>query len=270
MVTALENGDVACYLTLKDDQGVVFKELGDFDLCTRQPSLIGKRVALKYSVENVMADECQGNPDCKKTRTVALVASVQVLGSPAASKTAPAVTQAQSGSQQTSFCTPLEVVVFACRTGAKLVSVCASKDASPTRGYLQYRFGKPDSMDPIEITLPVGEPVPPKAASGENVPFAGGGGSWLRFRNGPFGYVVYTGIGKWGPHGETMEKQGIVVERSGKTVANLPCSGTLTSELGPEWFEQVGVKTDDEDFLFPDPPAAKGPSPASPARTPQI
>ena len=89
-------------------------------------------------------------------------------------------------------------------------------------------------------------------ASGENVPFAGGGGAWLRFKKPPFSYVVYSGIGKWGPKGETAEKQGIVVERSGKSIANIKCTGALKSELGPVWFEKVGVKSNAEEFLFPD------------------
>jgi hypothetical protein len=59
-----------------------------------------------------------------------------------------------------------------------MASVCASKDAGPGRGYLQYRFGKLDGSEPLEQTLPEGQVVPAKAATGENVPFAGGGGAW--------------------------------------------------------------------------------------------
>jgi hypothetical protein len=186
---------------------------------------------------NVIADECQGNPDCTKSKSVPLVTAVKVMDGKA---------------NQTSFCTPLETVVFACRTGAKLVSVCASKDASTARGSLQYRFGKPDAQAPLEIALPEAPSLPAKAANGESVPFSGGGGSWLRFHKGPFAYVVYSGIGKWGPKGETREKQGIVVENAGKLVANLKCSGKLISLLGPDWFEKVGVQSNGEDFEFPD------------------
>jgi hypothetical protein len=78
-VTELQAGDVACYLTLKDDQGAEFSELGDFPICEKR-SLLGKRVKLTYTLGTVMADECQGNPDCTKTRKVALVTAVKVLG----------------------------------------------------------------------------------------------------------------------------------------------------------------------------------------------
>ena len=83
-------------------------------------------------------------------------------GSP---KVAPAKAPAQ-----TSFCTPMEEVIFACQTGSKLVSVCASKGATANKGYVQYRFGKPDSRDPLEMVLPEGEVAPSRAASGESVP----------------------------------------------------------------------------------------------------
>jgi hypothetical protein len=247
-VTDLQNGDTACSMTLKDDRGEEFMESGDFALCFQKPSLIGKRVALSYEVANVLAAQCLGDVNCGKSDRIALVSKARSIAAAADAKPgAKSATVAQS-----SFCTPLEVVVFACRAGAKLVSVCASQDASPTGGYVQYRFGKPDSREPMEMTLPKIPAIPAKSASGESVPFAGGGGAWLRFRKEPFAYVAYTGIGRWGPHGETREKQGLVVERGGKPIANLRCSAPVTSLLGPDWFEKAGVKVRGEGFDFPD------------------
>jgi hypothetical protein len=72
------SGDVACYLKLKDDRGVVFDELAGFEIC-EQPKLVGKRVMLTYKLEKVLADECQGDPECKKTKAVPLVTSARVL-----------------------------------------------------------------------------------------------------------------------------------------------------------------------------------------------
>jgi hypothetical protein len=163
---------------------------------------------------------------------------------------APAFAQAPPDS----FCTTQEDIVFACRAGGKLVSICASKDASPVKGTVQYRIGKPDGKSPLELKLPEAPTLPPKAATGESVPFAGGGGAWMRFRKGDYASVAYTGIGKWGPKGETATKAGVVVERGGKAIANLRCKGDdAAGELGPVWFEKAGIKTGkDEDFLFPD------------------
>ena len=57
-------------------------------------------------------------------------------------------------------------------------------------------------------------------------------------------------IGRWGDDGQTVEKEGVRVEHKGKTVAELACSGPLTSELGPEWFERAGISANGEEFLF--------------------
>jgi hypothetical protein len=250
-VMEMNSGDVACYISLKDDQGKAFEEMADFSLCEQPNTFQGRRVRLSYALDKVMADACQGNPSCTKTQTVALVRTLTVLPSVSqTSKGSPAV--APHPNAQTSFCTPQEVVVFTCRTDAKMVSVCASQGASAKRGYLQYRFGKPDAADPLELIWPQGQVAPALAASGESVPFAGGGGSWLRFQKGSYGYVVYSGIGKWGPKGETREKQGIVVERGGKRIAHLKCTAAIESQLGPDWFDRLGIQVkDNEEFLFP-------------------
>lgn len=248
-VTDIQTGDTACRLVLKDDQGRGFQEMADFALCEKPKAWLGRRVALSYMQATVPADSCQGDPACRKTQKVVVVQSLKPLDAKAEAPARP--TPAAAG--QASFCTPLETAVFSCRTGAKMVSICESKDAAAGRGYLQYRFGKPDSAEPLELLLPEDHQPASRVATGQNVPFAGGGGSWLRLRKGAFAYVAYSGIGNWGPKGETREKAGIVVERNGKTVATLRCSDKAAGLLGPDWFERAGVRTRaDEDFLFPD------------------
>lgn len=249
--TAFRNGDTACYITLKDDRGATFEELADFDLCSLEKSLKGKRLALTYKTARVMAASCQGNPDCKKSETVVLIASAKPapLAAPAPAPAAPSPAK----SAQTSFCTPSETIVFSCRTSpTKLVSVCASKDAAPNRGYLQYRTGKPDSGEPLDLTLPAAQVPPPQAASGESFPLAGGGAAWLRVSTKNIAFVVYSGIGNWGPRGETREKAGVTVERDGKTVASLKCTGKPLGILGPDWFSKVGLTAKGQDFDLPD------------------
>jgi hypothetical protein len=63
---------------------------------------------------------------------------------------------AQTGSkplQLNSLCTKDERIIFSCpvKRPAKIVSVCASKDLTSDRGYLQYRFGLPGK---IELEFP--------------------------------------------------------------------------------------------------------------------
>ena len=235
------SGDVACYLQLETDAGQRFDESAVFELC-EDPALIGQRLKLSYTVENVLAEACQGDVDCGLSDQVVLISAARVLN---------ASTPAASG--QTSFCSTTETVAFACRVGGKLVSVCASNDASIVSGYLQYRFGKPDAAEPLEMAVPSDRPVPRLASRGESMPFSGGGGSWLRFHNGRYAYVVYSGIGRWGAAGETLERQGVQVERDGTAIAHLPCTGPLQSTLGPDWFEQMGVIAEGEEFYFPEP-----------------
>lgn len=253
--TAFQNGDTACFVTLKDDRGVTFDEPADFDLCAREKSLKGKRLALTYKTARVLAASCQGNPDCKKSDTIVLIASAKPapLAAPAPAAPSPAA-PTPDRSVQSSFCTPAETIVFSCRTSpTKLVSVCASKDAAPNKGYLQYRTGKPDSSEPLDLTLPAAQVPPPQAASAETIPFAGGGAAWLRVAaKNNIAFTVYAGIGKWGPRGEIEEKAGLSVERDGKQVASLKCIGKPISLLGPDWFTKAGIKSNGLDFDLPD------------------
>jgi hypothetical protein len=76
-VVQLQNGDRACYMTMRDNRGADFIELASFDFC--EWNIIGKRVSLTYRMEQVMAESCQGNPRCMKKDTVPLVVGVKVL-----------------------------------------------------------------------------------------------------------------------------------------------------------------------------------------------
>ena len=78
LLTALQSGDVACYLTLKDKNGTAFTEMAIFEICEMQ-KMVGKRVRLSYRIESVIADSCQGNPECQDTRKVALVSAIRAL-----------------------------------------------------------------------------------------------------------------------------------------------------------------------------------------------
>jgi hypothetical protein len=129
-VVSLTQGDVACYLELEDAKGARFTEMADFELCRREATLVGRTVSLSYVVASVASPKCQGDPNCRQSERVPLVKAARVIDAAAPAQS----TTAAPPQGQASFCTPLEEPVFACRTGARLVSVCASKDASPTRG----------------------------------------------------------------------------------------------------------------------------------------
>src|SRR5258706_15993266 len=62
----------------------------------------------------------------------------------------PTIQSAASKSlQPNSLCAKDERIIFSCpvKRPAKIVSLCASKDLTSERGYLQYRFGLPDKVE---------------------------------------------------------------------------------------------------------------------------
>lgn len=144
-----------------------------------------------------------------------------------------------------SHCSEQEQAVFSCSLGAKAVSVCASKDISPTGGYLQYRFGKPGAP---ELVFPSSTQSSSHRSDiqARTLMFSGGGGAYLRFINGKYNYIVYTAIGKgWGV------KDGVSVEKNGKLIANLQCRDVPVSILGEEFFTRAGLTSDQDEFLLP-------------------
>jgi len=72
-IRGLVAGDVACYVTVSDAAGRSREEMASFDLCERERELVGRRVRLRHERAKVLAESCQGNPDCTETRTVQLV-----------------------------------------------------------------------------------------------------------------------------------------------------------------------------------------------------
>ena len=143
-----------------------------------------------------------------------------------------------------SHCTGQEQTVFSCSLGKKIVSVCASKDISPTSGYLQYRFGPKNAP---ELVFPAStEPAHRSDIQARSLMFSGGGGGYLRFINGGYNYIVYTAIGKgWGT------KDGVSVEKDHKPVAHLKCLDVPVSLLGEAFFTRAGLRADQNEFELP-------------------
>lgn len=145
-----------------------------------------------------------------------------------------------------SLCSRAEAVVFACRAGARTVSVCAGPGAGG--GTVQYRIGRPGAAP--ELVLPKAPGRAGEVASGDSLMFSGGGGAWLRFANGPYAYTVYSAIGRWGPGGTPAEKAGVLVEKGGERVANLRCTGGEAA-VDAGWMSAAGVRPDARGFDLP-------------------
>ena len=78
---SVESGDAACYLNVRDAEGTEEALAADFELCPGGTSdasrLVGRKVVLERRPERVMADSCEGDPECEKTETVELVVEVK-------------------------------------------------------------------------------------------------------------------------------------------------------------------------------------------------
>ena len=103
-------------------------------------------------------------------------------------------------------CTPDEETVFACRSGRKQISVCASKGWTANSGYVQYRYG---TKERAEIVLPGRlDRVPSETITIGGGALSGGGYAFMRFRSRAFRYTVYDSVsGQLGP------SSGSVVDR---------------------------------------------------------
>lgn len=148
-----------------------------------------------------------------------------------------------SAHAEPTICPQPQRAVFSCAVGARQLAVCASDPLTETTGTLQYRFGRPSQ---VELAFPSMGAAWREVTRGGTLMFSGGGGAFIVFDRRPYRYVVYSAIGKgWG------SKAGVVVERSGKRVANLNCTADTRSELGPAWFSAAGIRPFEGSFELP-------------------
>jgi hypothetical protein len=79
-VEELQNGDLACYVTLVDDNNVKHEGLpASFDFCAQEKTYLHQRVRPTYE-QGTLAD-CQSNEPCGKTRRAWIITKLQVLNS---------------------------------------------------------------------------------------------------------------------------------------------------------------------------------------------
>ena len=95
------------------------------------------------------------------------------------------------------LCRSDEQVVFGCKAGAKMISVCASVPFTPTSGYVQYRFG---TLSKLELEYPEKQEPPKDHFWLSTAMYSGGGEARIRFQNQGYQYTVFdrtvrTGFG---------------------------------------------------------------------------
>lgn len=228
-ILEMEKGDIACYILLQDGNHYQHREKADFEVCEYR-QYIGHKVKVTYGYANVLAESCQGNMDCGRTERVRLVSAIEPL----------------SGVAQNvpSHCDADETVIFSCNTFSnRLISVCASQNFSKDSGYFQYRFGASGHFP--EFVFPMNHDIASKFFYSGMLMYSGGGGAYIKFRNGSYSYTVYTGIGRgW-------KKEGLVINNGPNEIARYQCNGNYTSELGPDLFQKAGLYEDKEGFGIP-------------------
>ncbi|CDM96336.1 lysozyme inhibitor LprI family protein [Limnospira fusiformis KN01] len=76
-VTNIVQGDIMCYVTLKDQMNREHQLGATFDICAKANQFINRRVSLKYSLQNV--NDCESIEPCGKTRQELLISSMDVV-----------------------------------------------------------------------------------------------------------------------------------------------------------------------------------------------
>ncbi len=77
-VKSMTNGDIMCYVTLVDNKGKVYKEMGAFfDICAKEKTFLNKKVRLSY--QKVSVNDCQSAEPCKKSRLETLITKMQLI-----------------------------------------------------------------------------------------------------------------------------------------------------------------------------------------------
>lgn len=158
---------------------------------------------------------------------------------------------AVAATAEASLCEADETVVFSCPTGkGKFVAICASPALTAAEGYMQYRFGAPGKTP--DLVYPKTRDHPRTHFLSGRMAFSGGGAAHLKFTNGEYTYVLFTGIGRgW-------EKEGVAVESAEKNeeekIAYLPCQDKpiIGDEFAPEFARKIGIPKDPDYFYIPE------------------
>lgn len=119
------------------------------------------------------------------------------------------------------LCEASETAYFSCTGNGVLTSVCASRNFTGKKGYIQLRMGRDGTID-VE--------VPSAGAAGRGVVkgqiiTVGGSGAYMRFDTPASSYVVYSQSGKKGP------KRGVGKLINGVIKTNTRCEGQSFSEI---------------------------------------
>lgn len=76
-VKEIVQGDIMCYVTLEDQNGVTHNLGATFEICAEADTYLNKKVSLSYTEANV--NDCQSNEPCGKTRQETLISTLEII-----------------------------------------------------------------------------------------------------------------------------------------------------------------------------------------------
>lgn len=139
------------------------------------------------------------------------------------------------------LCTAAETPIFACFTGKKRASVCTGRTGSNEQ--LTYRIAPVDGA--VEMEYPSGGAGAASAFQrGSQLGQDGAAVNFLSFDKGNYRYVVYAGDGENG-------RKGVVVEQSGKRIADLRCQSDAVSAISAKELDRYGMRVDSRPLQLP-------------------
>ncbi len=77
-IKRIEQGDLACYVSLIDEQGKEHNISADFEICPQKEQFINKKVKLSYDILNF--NDCQSNEPCGKTKKESAIVKMEIVG----------------------------------------------------------------------------------------------------------------------------------------------------------------------------------------------
>ncbi|MBS3026370.1 MAG: hypothetical protein HCA25_04530 [Dolichospermum sp. DET50] len=76
-VIKLVNGDLMCYVTLKDNKGIEYNVGATFEICSSSKKFVNKEVSAVYEIQSV--SDCQSAEPCGKTRKESIITKMEVV-----------------------------------------------------------------------------------------------------------------------------------------------------------------------------------------------
>lgn len=161
---------------------------------------------------------------------------------PAEAQAPAAVVAAVPAVNVPNLCTGSETPIFACSTSKKRASVCSSRAGAAEQ--LVYRLaplkGEPEMEYPS-----VGAAAAAAFQHGAQTAPDGRPVSFVSFDKSNYRYVVYAGEGGDSP------RRGIMVEQSGKRIADLRCQSDAMSSFSAAQFQKMGLSQDSRGLSLP-------------------